>query len=72
TSESEKKQRYESFLSRWIEDAPAIGLYQVNMSYYFDKNVKPFSEDISLVVPTDRFVDVRFWGVEKVAKNRTP
>jgi peptide/nickel transport system substrate-binding protein len=67
-----QKQKYESFIIRWIEDAPAIGLYQVNMSYYFDKNVKTFSEDTSLVVPTDRFVDVKFWGVEKVFKNRTP
>ncbi len=70
--ENVKKQKYEAFLSRWLEDAPAIGLYQVNMSYFFDKNVKPFSEDVSLVVATDRFVDVQFWGVEKVAKNRTP
>ena len=67
-----RKQKYEAFLSRWLDDAPAIGLYQVNLSYYFDKNVKPFSEDVSLVAPTDRFVDVRFWGVEKVVKNRTP
>lgn len=67
-----KKQKYEAFLSRWLDDAPAIGLYQVNLSYYFDKNVKPFSEDVSLVVATDRFVDVRFWGVEKTSKNRTP
>ena len=72
TDQSTKKQKYEAFLSRWLDDAPAIGLYQVNLSYYFDKNVKPFSEDISLVTATDRFVDVRFWGVEKVAKNRTP
>ncbi|MBR2586938.1 hypothetical protein IKE71_01015 [Candidatus Saccharibacteria bacterium] len=72
TDEKLRNQKYESFLSRWLDDAPAIGLYQVNMSYFFDKNVKPFSEDLSLVVATDRFVDVRFWGVEKVAKNRTP
>ncbi len=70
--EDARTQKYESFVSRWIEDAPAIGLYQVNLSYYFDKNVKPFSEDNSLVVSTDRFVDVRFWGVEKITKNRTP
>lgn len=72
TDEGVKKQKYETFLSRWIEDAPSIGLYQVNLSYYFDKNVKPFSEDTSLVVATDRFADVRFWGVEKVVRNRTP
>ncbi|MBR3257267.1 hypothetical protein IKG02_03210 [Candidatus Saccharibacteria bacterium] len=69
---NQKKQKYEAFLKRWIEDAPSIGLYQVNMSYYFDKNVKPFSEDVTLVSPTDRFVDVKYWGVEKTRKNRTP
>ncbi len=72
SNEELKKQKYEAFLKRWVEDAPAIGLYQVNMSYYYDKTLKPFSEDISLVVPTDRFVDVKYWGVEKVKKNRTP
>ena len=71
-NEDQKKQKYEMFLKRWIEDAPAIGLYQVNMSYYFDKNVKTFSEDLSLVVPTDRFVDVKYWAAEKATKNRTP
>ncbi len=64
--------KYEAFLRRWVDDVPAIGLYQVKMSYFFDHNVKTFGEDVSLVVPTDRFTDVRFWGVEKVAKNRTP
>lgn len=72
TDEAIKKQKYEAFLSRWVEDAPAIGIFQVNMSYFFDKNVKTFSEDVSLVVPTDRFVDVDSWGVEKTTKNRTP
>ncbi|MBR3180522.1 hypothetical protein IKF63_00360 [Candidatus Saccharibacteria bacterium] len=72
SDEETKKAKYETFLRRWVEDAPAIGLFQVNMSYYFDKNVKTFSEDLSLVVPTDRFVDVKYWGVEKETKNRTP
>ena len=70
--ENTKKQKYEDFLKRWLEDAPAIGLYQVNMSYYFDHTVKTFSEDNSLTVATDRFADIKYWGVEKVAKNRTP
>ena len=70
--EATRKQKYEAFLNRWIEDAPAIGLYQVNMSYFFDKNVKAFSENNSLVVATDRFSDVKYWGVEKTKKNRTP
>ncbi len=70
--EDVKRAKYEAFIRRWLDDVPAIGLYQVNFSYYFDHNVKTFSEDNSLVVPTDRFADVEYWGVEKVAKNRTP
>ena len=31
--------KYESFIKQWVEDAPAVGLYQVNMTYYFNKNV---------------------------------
>lgn len=72
SDENVKKSKYEAFIRRWIEDVPAIGLYQVNMSYYFDKNLKTFSEDLSLVTPTDRFSDVNFWGVEQAIKNRTP
>ena len=64
--------KYLSFLKHWIEDVPSIGLYQVNMSYYFDKTAKTFSEDNTLVSPVDRFSDIKYWSVEKTTKNRTP
>lgn len=64
--------KYVSFLKHWVEDVPAIGIYQVNMSYYFDKKAKTFSEDSSLSTPIDRLNDVKYWAVEKTKKNRTP
>lgn len=64
--------KYESFLKLWVEDVPAIGIYQANISYYVNKNVRTFSEDDRLVTPVDRFNDVSFWATEKVTKNRTP
>ena len=64
--------KYESFLKAWVNDVPSIGIYQVNMSYYVNKNVRSFSEDSRLVSPTDRFSDVSFWATEKTTKNRTP
>ncbi len=67
-----RENKYISFLKHWIDDVPAIGLYQVNMSYYFNKNVKTFSEENTLTSPTDRFSDVIYWAVEKTIKNRTP
>lgn len=67
-----RKTRYESFLRYWVSDVPAIGIYQVNMSYFVNKKVKTFSEDDKLVYPTDRFANVNSWAVEQAARNRTP
>lgn len=64
--------KYETFLKTWVEDVPALAIYQVNLSYYVNKNVCSFSEDSRLVTATDRFSDVSFWATEKTTKNRTP
>ncbi|MBQ3309787.1 hypothetical protein IJG78_03905 [Candidatus Saccharibacteria bacterium] len=64
--------KYETFLRLWVEDVPAIGIYQTSLSYFVNKNVRTFSEDLRLVTATDRFSDVSFWATEKTNKNRTP
>lgn len=64
--------KYESFLRRWVEDVPAIGIYQTNLSYFVNKNTRSFSEDVTLVEPTDRFVDISYWATESTTNNRTP
>lgn len=64
--------KYETFLRRWVNDVPAIGIYQASLTYYFNRNVRAFSEEDRLVYATDRFVDVEYWAVNKAAKNRTP
>lgn len=71
-NESLRVAKYESFLRYWVNDAPAIGIYQASLTYYFNKNVRAFSEDDRLVYATDRFVDVEYWAVNKAEKNRTP
>lgn len=70
--EAARVQKYETFLTRWVNDVPAIGVYQSSLVYYFNKNVRAFSEDDRLVYATDRFVDVEYWAVNKATKNRTP
>lgn len=70
--EAARIQKYETFLARWVNDVPAIGVYQSSLVYYFNKNVRAFSEDDRLVYATDRFVDVEYWAVNKATKNRTP
>ena len=64
--------KYLTFLKAWVEDAPAIGVYQVNLSYFVNKNVRSFSADNRLVTATDRFEDVYRWATEKTSKDRTP
>ncbi len=64
--------KFESFLKSWVNEVPAIGIYQVNLSYFVNKNVRSFSEDSRLVTATDRFSDVSYWATEKTTKNRTP
>ncbi len=64
--------KFESFLKTWVNNVPAIGIYQPNLSYFVNKNVRVFSEDSRFVVPTDRFINISFWATEQTAKNRTP
>ena len=67
-----RKAKYRSFLEHWINDVPAIGLYRVNLSYYFDHTSRTFSENNILATPTDRFSDIIYWAAEKDMRRRTP
>ena len=64
--------RYDTFLKYWVEDVPAIGIYQVNMTYFYNKNVRTFPDDYRLVSATDRFNGVESWAAVRAIKNRTP
>lgn len=72
TDESTRVSKYETFLKYWVDDAPAIGLYQTNISYFYNRNVRSFSNDSRLVTALDRFSDIENWAVVKTTKNRTP
>ena len=72
TDEAKRIKKYETFLEYWANDVPAIGIYQSNLSYFYNKNVRTFEDDVRLVSPTDRFVDVTSWAVNKADKNQTP
>lgn len=64
--------KYESFLEYWVSGVPAIGLYQTNLTYFYNKNVRTFSNDLRLVTALDRFSDVNSWAVNRTTKNKTP
>ncbi len=64
--------KYEAFLRHWVDDVPAIGLYQASLTYFCNRNARAFSEDNRLVFATDRFTDVDYWAVNQAKRNRTP
>ena len=67
-----RAKKYETFLEYWVAGVPAIGLYQPNLTYYYNRNVRTFGNDVTLVTALDRFVDVGSWAAVKTTKNRTP
>ncbi len=64
--------KYETFLTYWVNDVPAIGLYQPNLTYYYNKNVRTFGDNVKLTTALDRFTDINSWAVNKETKNKTP
>lgn len=72
TDHNLRVKKYESFLSYWISDVPAIGLYQANLTYYYNKKVRTFGNSVRLITPLDRFCDINSWSVTKETKNKTP
>ncbi len=64
--------KYETLLDYWMSSVPAIGLYQPNLTYYYNKNVRTFGNNVRLVTAIDRFSDVNSWAVTKSVKNKTP
>ncbi len=67
-----RAKKYQTFLEYWANDVPAIGLYRPNLTYFYNRNVRTFSNDLRLVTAIDRFGDVADWAVDKTTKNKTP
>ncbi|MBR2658462.1 hypothetical protein IKD57_01010 [Candidatus Saccharibacteria bacterium] len=67
-----RSRKYETFLEHWAEDVPAIGLFQANLVYLYNKNVRTFGESVKLAAPLDRFSDITNWAVARGTKNKTP
>lgn len=67
-----RTKKYEGFLRQWLNDVPAIGLYRANLTYFYNKNIRTFGNDVRLVRSIDRFSDITDWAVSKAAKNKTP
>lgn len=64
--------KYVTFAKQWMEDAPAIGLYQATAQYVSSKHVHALPQGEVLVSAADRYADVLYWSVGERLVQRTP
>ena len=61
-----------AFAKQWLEDAPAIGLYQSVTHSGVAHSVKGMSPSAELVSPAQRYGEARYWTVGERTVYRTP
>ena len=67
-----RKAKYESFLQRWVEDVPAIALYQSTAGYYYNTSARIYTEDLRMTDALDRFADVSHWATSRATVKLAP
>ncbi len=64
--------KYVTFARQWVNDAPAIGIYQSTSQYAYTNAVHATSDDKRYNVSTDRYSDILYWTVGSRVVHRTP
>lgn len=64
--------KYVSFARQWLDDVPAIGLYQSNYIYVHSKRAETINQGSLVVSPQSRYADIPYWTVESEAVYKTP
>jgi peptide/nickel transport system substrate-binding protein len=64
--------KYETFARQWIDDVPAIGLYQSTVAYVTNHNVQSISPSAQLISAEDRYSNVLYWSVGQDSVYKTP
>lgn len=64
--------KYKAFAEQWLEDAPAIGLYQPVIQYVVNTNVQSIDPEAKLVSPVNRYENVLYWSARQETVYKTP
>jgi peptide/nickel transport system substrate-binding protein len=64
--------KYALFARQWLNDAPAIGLYQQVFVYVHKPSASAMPADAHYVSPSDRYGSSRTWTVNKQTVYKTP
>lgn len=64
--------KYQAFAKQWVDDVPAIGLYQPVAEYVANKHVHSIDASSTLVSSYDRYANVLDWSVNQQSVYKTP
>jgi peptide/nickel transport system substrate-binding protein len=64
--------KYKTFARQWIDDVPAIGLYQPVAQYAYNKHVHSLDTSATLISSYDRYSNVLDWSVDQKSVYKTP
>lgn len=67
-----RQAKYRQFVKQWIDDVPAIALYQPVVEYMTNKNVYSVQAGTHLVTGSDRYADVIYWSANSGTAYKTP
>ena len=72
TNSALRAAKYIQFVNQWLNDAPAIGLYQSVGSYVLNNGASIIEPRGSLNTMNDRYADVTTWSTGKASVYKTP
>lgn len=64
--------KYISFAKHWLQDAPAIGLYQSNYIYMHTKNTRTIDPDEVIISADQHYANVLYWTAKNDTVYKTP
>ncbi|HSW78316.1 MAG TPA: peptide ABC transporter substrate-binding protein [Candidatus Chromulinivoraceae bacterium] len=64
--------KYKAFARQWIDDVPAIGLYQPVAEYVYNKHVTAVDPNATWISAYDRYDNVLNWSVQQKSVYKTP
>lgn len=67
-----RNEKYKAFAQQWLNDAPAIGLYQSVLQYVYRPSVQPEINAVGVPSEADRYSNIRYWSAQQAQVYKTP
>lgn len=67
-----RSEKYKTFAKQWLQDVPAIALYQSVMEYAHTESAAGIQKDIVLPNATDRYSNILYWTADRAPVYKTP